>query len=421
MIERASLPYGDTAIELAIPADKLLGIFAPAALPPADDPVAALREALAGPIGSEPLREMARGKTRVAVSIEDATRPVPNALLLDAVMTELLHAGVNPDQVTVVVATGLHRPLTQDELDRSLGAWAGKVPAENHDPNDPDRLVHLGTTSLGTDIAVNRTLMDADLKVLTGDVEVHQFCGYGGGAKSVYPGLADADAVRANHARMDIPGAEPGRIDDNPVRQEIDEVGRMAGIDFNLSVALDTQHRIVAASAGNVEASFRQACTWVDRMVRVDVPRRADLVIASAGGTPKDINLYQSQKAIEEATRIVAPGGDVLVIARCDEGSGSTLFEQWMECAHSPEEIIARIRDGFVMGGHKAYQIARELQRARVHLFSGLPPGRVRAWMMQPAASIDHMESLIAAAESVAVLPQATLTLTRLPETTTTT
>lgn len=416
MIEHVPLPYGDTSIELAIPADKLLGVFEPAALPPADEPARTLRDALANPIGSEPLRDMARGKRSVAVTIEDVTRPVPNALLVDAVMSELHAGGIAPDHVRVIVATGLHRPLTQDELQRSLGKWAGKVSIENHDANDAARLVRLGTTSLGTDIALNRTFMEADLKVLTGDVEVHQFCGYGGGAKSVYPGLAGASAVRANHARMDIPGAEPGLIDDNPVRQEIDEVGRMARVDFNLSVALDTQHRIVAACAGNVEASFRQACTWVDRMVRVDVPRRADLVIASAGGHPKDIDLYQSQKAIEEATRVVAPGGDVLVFARCDEGSGSALFEQWMEAAHDPDDIITRIREQFVMGGHKAYQIARELQRARVHLYSTLPPGRVRAWMMHPVASIAQMESLITAANSIAVLPQATLTLTRLPE-----
>ncbi len=418
MIHHAKLPYGDTTIELEIPDDKLVGVFEPAALPPADDPVAMLREALANPIGSDRLRDLARGKQSVVVTIEDATRPVPTGMLLDAVMEELSAGGVSPDKVKVIVATGLHRPLTQEELCRSLGSWAGKLGAENHDPNTPERLLHLGTTSLGTDIALNRAFLDAELKVLTGDVEVHQFCGYGGGPKSVYPGLADAEAIRTNHSRMDIAGAEPGRIDGNPVREEINEVGRMAGVDFNLSVALDAQHRLVGASAGDVEASFRQACTWIDRMYRVDVPQRADLVIASPGGHPKDIDLYQSQKAIEEATRIVAPGGAVLVLAQCPEGSGSTLFEQWMADAHAPEDIIARIREDFVMGGHKAYQIARELQRARVHLFSDLRPGRVRAWMMRPVASDAEMESLIASAKSVAVLPQATLTLACLPEVT---
>ena len=151
-------------------------------------------------------------------------------------------------------------------------------------------------------------------------------------------------------------------------------------------------------------------------MCLVDVPRRADLVIASPGGHPKDIDLYQTQKAIEEATRVVEPGGNVVVIARCEEGSASTLFEQWMETAHDPADIIARIKEDFVMGGHKAYQIAREIQHAHIHLRSELPPGRVRAWMMRPIRSVEAINDLIRASTSVIALPQATLTMTRIAE-----
>jgi nickel-dependent lactate racemase len=329
--------------------------------------------------------------------------------LIDSVLSELEAAGVSPRNVKVIVATGLHRPMTNDEMAAALGRWHGRVEHENHDAADPQRLTRLGTTSLGTEIAVNRSFIEADLKITTGDVEYHQFCGYGGGVKCVYPGLADAAAIRANHSRMDLPGTGPGRIDGNPVREEVNEVGRMAMVDFNISVAMDAEHRIVAARAGDPDQSFRQACRFVDEMYAVAVPRRADLVIASPGGYPKDIELYQSQKAIEEATHVVQPDGNVLVTARCEEGSGSQRFEQWMDAAYTPDDIIRRIQDEFVMGGHKAYQIAREVQRANIHLHSQIPPGRVRAWMMTPVQSIQDIDRLIDRARSIIVLPQATL------------
>jgi len=200
----------------------------------------------------------------------------------------------------------------------------------------------------------------------------------------------------------------PGAIDGNPVRREIDEVGRTAGVSFNVSLAMDAEHRIVAVRAGDPDISFRQACRFIDEMYAVEVPRRSDLVIASPGGHPKDIDLYQSQKAIEEATRVVEPGADVLVTARCEEGSGSERFEAWMQEAYTADDIVRQIRENSVMGGHKAYQIAREVQRANVHLYSEIPPGRVRSWLMTPV-SMPDIDRLIARSRSIMVLPQATL------------
>lgn len=417
MNEQIKLPYGHDTISVSVPRDQLVGVFEPRTLEPAPDPGKALHEALASPVSSERLRDKASGAHRVAVAIEDATRPVPNALLIDAVLTELQAGGISPDQVTVVVATGLHRPMTSEELQAALGRWYGLVQCESHDANDPQRLVRLGTTSLGTEISLNRAFMEADLRIITGDVEYHQFCGYGGGAKCVYPGLSDAAAIRANHSRMDLPGTGPGRIDGNPVREEVDEVGRMAQVDFGVSVAMDASHRIVAARAGDPDLAFREACRFVDEMYSTQVPCRADLVIASPGGYPKDIDLYQSQKAVEEASQVVKPGGDVLVTARCAEGSGSQMLETWMDEAFTPEDIIARIKENFVMGAHKAYQIAREVQRANVHLYSEIPPGRVRSWMMKPVASMADIDKLIASAETIIVLPQATLIRTNVAPT----
>ena len=412
---KINLPYGHDAIAIQVPSEKLVGTFLPRAITPVSDPAEALRGALAKPVSSPRLRDLATGARSVAVAIEDSTRPVPNALLVDAVISELEAGGISPEQIKVIVATGLHRPMTDEELADALGRWFGVVAHENHDANELRGLTRLGTTTLGTEISVNRSFMEADLRITTGDVEYHQFCGYGGGVKCIYPGLADAAAIRKNHSRMDLPGTGPGRIDGNPVREEINEVGRMAKVDFNLSVAMDETHRIVAVRAGEPDQSFRQACRFVDEMYAIEVPRRADLVIASPGGHPKDIELYQSQKAIEEATQIVEPGGNVLIAARCHEGSGSQRFEEWMDAAYSPDDIIRRIHDEFVMGGHKAYQIAREVQRAKVYLHSQIPPGRVRAWMMTPVRSTHEIDQLIDQAQSIIVLPQATLVRAVIP------
>jgi len=406
---KIDLPYGRDTISVKVPSEKLIGIFLPRALDPVSDPAQALREALTHPISTPQLRDLAAKAHRAAIVIEDATRAVPQTLIVDAVMAELEAAGLAPPQVVVIVATGLHRPMTESEMAGALGRWFGVLKCENHDAYNPKRLMHLGTTSLGTKISLNRSFLEADLRITTGDVEYHQFCGYGGGVKCVYPGLADAEAIRTNHSRLDLAGTGPGLIEGNPVRNEIDEVGRMAKVNFNISVALDAEHRIVAARAGEPYHSFRQACRFIDDMYAVEVPHQSDLVIASPGGHPRDIDLYQSQKAIEEATQVVKPDGDVLVTARCVEGSGSDLFEAWMREANTPDDIICRIKENFVMGAHKAYQIARAAQRANIHLCSDIPPGRVRSWLMNPVRPHPDIDRMITRSQSVIVLPQATL------------
>jgi nickel-dependent lactate racemase len=409
MIRSILIPYGRETLEIKVPEEKLVGCLAPRAVVPTTEPSVLLQQALVKPIGKERLRDRAKGSQRVVVVIDDATRAVPSDLLLDAVLPEISEGGISPERVTVLVATGLHRGLTPGEQALVLGKWAGRVRIENHDAKDPSCLLPLGITTLGTPISLNRTFLEADLKILTGDVEFHQICGYGGGAKSIYPGLADAEAIRINHSRMDLPGTGSGLIGGNPVRQEIEEVGRLAQVDFLLTVVLDPRRQVYAAFAGDVEQAFLEACKTVDYVYRLDVPRQASLVITSPGGHPRDIDFYQSQKAIGPAVEIVNPGGDILLVASCEEGSGSPLFESWMEEADCPEDIVNRIGNTFVMGGHKAYQVARELSQARVSVFSRIPPDKILSWFLHPVQTPGEISGLIDRADSIAILPQATL------------
>ncbi len=241
-------------------------------------------------------------------------------------------------------------------------------------------------------------------------MDYHQFCGYGGGAKSVYPGLADRAAIETNHSRMEIPGTGMGRIEGNPVREEIDEAGRMAGVDFILNVVQNSRKEVVGAFAGDLIRAHRAGARLVDRMYKARAPRRADVVIASPGGYPKDIDLYQAQKALSAARRVARDGGKILLLAECREGHGSELFDQWMREARTPDDIFRRIRERFVMGGHKAYQYVRDMQGVEVYLYSSLAPDQAATYRLKPLRSPEEIVELTADAESIICLPDAALT-----------
>ena len=402
-------PYGDSEKVVDIPDEKVTGVYLPREKTGVADLSAEVTRALSSPIESPRLAQLASDRKSAAIVADDVTRAVPTREILPLVLGELEAGGLQARDVTVIVATGLHRPLAKHELD----AIRGDLPVQmiNHNARDQDQLVPIGCTYLGQEVLINRRFMEADLKLLTGDVEYHQFCGYGGGAKSVYPGLADAASISHNHSMMEMDGTGPGQIEGNPIRDEIEQVGRMAGIDFILNVVMNSRKEVVRAFAGHPFGAFREGARLVDQMYRVKADRTADLVIASAGGFPKDVDLYQAQKAVSAARRLVVEGGDILVLAECRYGHGSELFDRWMTEAEHLEEIFRRIQTKFVMGGHKAYQLAREIRWARVHLLSSLPAQKVKSYFIQPLASVQDIQTLVRAASSIAAMPQAPLTL----------
>lgn len=407
------LPYGSSTVRLQMPDDRPVDVFVPNDLPGVADDEAEVRRAMSSPIAATPLSELARGRRSAAIVVDDATRPVPTAAMVRPIVDELCLAGIDVRQITVVVATGLHRGLTKEEARGALGELPLRL--VSHDPHDPAQLVDLGTTSRGTPLRVNRTVFEADLRILTGDVELHQFVGYGGGAKSVLPGICDAEGIRAAHAGMDSPGTGPGRIDDNPIRLDIEESADVLGVDFLVNVVLNSRREVVRAVAGDVHAAFRAGVELVDRHYKVRVPKPADMVICSAGGYPRDIDLYQAQKAIRSARRVVRQGGTILLLAECREGHGSDLAYAWACEARTPQDIIRRHRSGFVMGGHKAYQLAKDVLCASVHLASAMPREIVETFFLKPVSGAGSMQALAAGHDSIIVLPQATLTLPLLP------
>jgi nickel-dependent lactate racemase len=372
MADTASIEfaYGERKLAVAVPEANLLGVYSPRNAPAPDDASRLLRTALQNPIGTARLREIAHAGQRVAIVISDLTRPCPSAHLLPPVLDELAAAGVANGDVTIIIALGLHRPMTDVEIEAAVGAdVARRVRVLNHDPADT---VRLGATSAGTPVELFRPLVTADLRVCLGNLEFHYFAGYSGGAKAILPGCASRATINANHAMMVHSDARAGRIDGNPVRRDIEEGVAMVGVDFILNVVVDEDHRITAAVAGGVTAAHRAGCELIRQRGALPIPRRADVVLAGAGGWPKDVNLYQAQKALENASYAVQPGGTIVLLAECREGFGSSVFETWMREAESPDAVLTRIQHGFIIGGHKAAAIAAVLKRARVRLISSL-------------------------------------------------
>ena len=410
-MRRVELRYGDGTKILSVPEEKLLGVYEPRYLPGLPDPKDAVLSALENPTGGTALAELAFPDKTVAILVDDITRTVPTDRILEIFLPYLERLGFSLEKITVICAVGAHRALAGEELQDLLGGYRGRLRVINHDPDDEGALVPLGSTSLGTDLKINRTFHEADVKLIICDTEYHQFCGYGGGAKSVLPGICDRKSIEICHSRFEAPGAEPGRIEGNPVREEIDEAGRMAGVDLILNVVLNDRKEIVRVFAGDVYAAFVAGARIVDEMYRVDLAQRVDTVIVSAGGWPKDINLYQAQKAIESGVRVVREGGKIVLLAECREGAGSNLFHQWMTRERDLDTIIRKIREKFILGAHKAFQFARELKWADVFLYSSMDPELIEQYYMHPIREFEQIEGIVAGSESIVILPQATTTL----------
>jgi nickel-dependent lactate racemase len=305
--------------------------------------------------------------------------------MLPPVLDELNRAGVPDKDVMVVFGLGSHRPHTPEEHRQLVGPdIADRVTCI--DPV-PDQMVYVGTTSRGTPIEAFRPVVEADVRIALANVEPHYFAGYSGGNKSLVPGICSLNTIKHNHAMMVDPQARTGLLDGNPVREDLEEGAALIGLDFILNVILGENHQIVAAAAGHPIQAHRWACQVVEHLSITPVHQLADLVIVGAGGYPKDINMYQAQKALDNAAAAVRPGGVIIWVAECPEGLGHATFEKWI-LNSSPDEILDRIQTDFELGGHKAAAIASVLKRAQVFLVSALPAELVTACGLTPHSSI---------------------------------
>jgi nickel-dependent lactate racemase len=321
-----TLPWGGEELSLFLPdAWRIAGILKPNPLPAAADPGGAVREALARPIGSEPLHVLARGAARAAILIDDLSRPTPAHLLLPHVIAELDAAGVPRDGITLVTTLGTHRAMTRDDVAQKAGTeWADTLHWENHDYADAARNVYLGTTSRGTPVYVNSTVAGSDVVVSLGVIEPHVIAGFGGGYKNLIPGAAGAQTIAATHTLNLTPGTfnMTGRApEENPMRLDLEEGGTLLRKPFYIvNTVLDPSLRIVQVVAGHPIAAHRHGIKTAAGMYGVRISRPADIVIA--GSYPMDIDLRQGLKALANNIRAVRPGGLMITLVRAREGVG---------------------------------------------------------------------------------------------------
>lgn len=345
----------------------------------------AVRHALENPIGSEKLCKLVKPGQKVAIVTSDISRPLPTWQILPHVLEELYAAGVQREQITVVFALGSHRKHTEAEMRHLAGDQCyDQVRCMDSTPED---CVRMGVTSHGTPVDITRVVAEADLRICLGNIEFHYFAGYSGGAKAIMPGVSTPEAIQQNHRLMVNPDACAGKLEGNPLRQDIEEAGAICGIDFIVNVVLDEHKQIVFAVAGDVTAAHREGCKYLDRMYRAKIPARADIVLVSQGGAPKDANLYQTQKALDNAKHAVKQGGTVILMGACNEGMGSATFESWLREAPSAHSLVERIGKEFRLGGHKAAAIAMVLENARIDLVSEMEPDFVRSIFLNPQPS----------------------------------
>ncbi len=393
---KLSIPYGDGELPFELPDANLARVVtagcdpsevaSPPRAPSDADEQALICRALQAPIGTPPLPELAARARRAVVVVSDVTRPCPSYKFLPALLDEL--AALPREQLTILFALGGHRKHTAEEWAQLVGpqVMAGGVRLLDLDAGD---CVPVGTTTRGTRLEVFKAYLAADLRILTGNIEYHYFAGFSGGAKALVPGLCSYAAIRDNHAMMLAPTAKAGILAGNPVREDIDEAGGVIGIDFIFNVVLDEEKRIIHAVAGDYLQAHREGVALYHARCDLKVDEAADVVIASPGGKPKDINLYQAQKTLDNVSGAVRDGGVVVLVARCHEGFGQHAFEEWMRGMGSPQVLIDRIQREFVLGGHKAAAIAGLLARVNVFLVSEFADDVVRSMCMEPFATVD--------------------------------
>ncbi len=359
---------------------------------PAADAIAEMSEAerveyaLDNPIGSSRLEEIVKPGEKTVIITSDVTRPMPSAKVLPPIIDRLSKAGVSDGDITVVFALGNHRKHTEEEKERLAGTGVlGRVTCID---SDQENLVRLGTTSGDTHVDLFRPVAEADRLICLGNIEFHYFAGYSGGMKAVMPGVSTMEAIQSNHSKMIRPEAKAGRIAGNPVREEIDEVYKFRPVDFIVNPVLDEKKRIRKVFAGDVFKAHREGCAFLDTMYICPIQEEADIVIVSPGGYPKDVNLYQAQKALDNSKHAVKGGGIIILFAACTEGFGEGVFERWITSADSPHSLVEEIQRNFELGGHKAAAIGMVQDRADILLVSDFDDDTVRSIFMTPFESL---------------------------------
>ncbi|MBI5952343.1 MAG: nickel-dependent lactate racemase [Chloroflexi bacterium] len=420
------IPYSKSSLEFSLPSTMKVAVAVSQEAKPLKNVEGAIKEALANPVGTLPLRELAKPGDRVCIVFTDITRASPDHLLVPALLKELEKAGVKDEDITLLCGIGMHRSSTQEEKVTKLGVdIAARYRVIDNEPQNPAALVDLGVTPGGVPVLLHRAAVETDLLIATGIVEPHQYAGYSGGRKTVAVGAAGEALIAHTHgpAFIDNPDTRLGKIEGNPFHEAITEAARRAKLRFILNVVLDDDKQILRVTAGDPELAFQDLVKFAKSIYEVSIPHQYDIAIGGVG-FPKDANLYQASRAPSylffAPTPVVRKGGFFIIPARCEEGAGTGVGEQRflaaMRDAPSVQYILDDARkNGYPPGQQRAFVMAKVLEESNVIIVGSECPDLVAACKMIPAATMDEAIALAAAKLGsdcdVLIVPHAMLTL----------
>ena len=412
---KVKLAFGREGAEVEIPAHVHANVLEPKFAVAVPSPDAALAEALRQPIGSPALSDLARGKKTAAISICDITRPAPNRVVLPHVLATLEQAGIPRSGITILIATGLHRAATEQELHTIVGPdILARYTIASHDARDAASHSDLGTTRSGTRVLIDRRFVESDLHISLGFIEPHLMLGFSGGRKLVAPGLAGEETIKRLHSPffMRDPKVVEGSYPDNPLHHELLEIARLARQDFIIDVALTHARQIAQVFAGDPVAAHAKGVEFVRATTLASLPEPVDAVITTSAGYPLDLTYYQSVKGVTAASHIVKPGGTILLAAACQEGLGSPEFTTFVRRFSDPDACLAAMaREPVVIDQWQLEKLALVRRKAQVYFCTpGIPvEDRRYLWgptFAEPQQAVDSLCRELPRDARVAVIPE---------------
>ena len=393
---RVKIAYGRKGLSVEVPDENIYRVVEPKFVPGVKDPYDSVAQSLDNPIGCPPLKELiGRGKD-VTIVVSDKTRPVPTKVILPPILDELNASGVDDAHITILVATGLHRPNTEEELAEMLGADVlARIKVVNHDARDRKSQVYLGRTKSGTPVWLDKVLYKSKFRLLTGYIEPHFFAGFTGGRKSILPGCAGLETIAHNHGAAHIghPKARYGITRGNPIYEDAVEVAEKVGAQFIVNVTLNRKKEITRVFAGDMVRAHEEGVRFVSEKARVTLPEPVDIAITNNGGYPLDLNLYQAVKGMTVPESVIKKGGEIVMAAECSEGIGHQTFEKMILDAGSPENFLRQVNAPgfFVIDQWQVQILARLLLKARISIYSeNLDPEKTRRMWLDPLESVEQ-------------------------------
>jgi nickel-dependent lactate racemase len=408
-------PYGNSFLTARLPAENIAFVLEQKPVKGLADEAAAIKKALKNPISSPPLADCLKKSDKVVVIVTDNTRPCPDDRILPPLLAEI-EMKVPRQNITIIIALGLHAALTREEMAQKLGQdIINNYRVLNH---DPDNTRNIGTTSRGIPVEVNKLVLEADFRISTGFIEPHFFAGFSGGCKSIMPGVSSEKAIFQNHGyeMLDHPLSRAGIIKGNMIHEDRVEQGRMAKLNFIVNVLLNDKHQITHVVAGDPVKAHEEGCRLECEFAGVKVDRKVDIVVTTNSGTPLDLDLYQTVKGIDNASLITRQGGAIIIASACNRGAGPEAFTYMHFSCKTPEEVLLKAKNEGLH--HLPWQNQRlaQVQLCNdIYLVSGLDASTVKKAMMTPIPSIE--EGLKKALQklgdktTIAVIPQGPMVL----------